>query len=286
MSRKKIVLIVTVILFGFIYYCFFINGAASIKDSLTNRDILENVYYLVQILVGITAVMGAFIAVWQYVLYVRGENLNIKNKRIEKAIDLSEYYKDHILNMLSFLRNIFEKSGVKAYLDKINVNDMKMFDCHELDKIMDKSSKMQVANIMYSKKMFDIIIESSSIYGIKLEFNQTKEEEGEPDEKIIRHVLGCVVNDMLNNMEFFALYFTHGVADESVVFQSLHQTFIESVQLLYYNIAINNHPDGKQLYTNVVGLYNIWNNRITEKEKQYTESGRKIVGGNIAETLS
>lgn len=35
------------------------------------------------------------------------------------------------------------------------------------------------------------------------------------------------VSGVLNNIEYFAMNFAHGVADDSVVYRSLHQSYID-----------------------------------------------------------
>lgn len=93
-----------------------------------------------------------------------------------------------------------------------------------------------------------------------------------------------IVNDLLNDMEYFSMHFTHGVADESVVYQSLHQTYVECVQLLYYNIAINNKTDGTQYYTNVVELYRIWYEKQRMNREKCIQSGRVVSKGKSVES--
>ena len=100
-----------------------------------------------------------------------------------------------------------------------------------------------------------------------------------------RMFMSQIVNKLLNNMEYFAMSFTHKVADESVVFQSLHQTYLEAVQLLYYDISKNNRADGRQFYTNVVDLYKIWYNKSKENRENVIKGGRKISRGTSAESI-
>lgn len=94
-----------------------------------------------------------------------------------------------------------------------------------------------------------------------------------------------IVNKLLNNMEYFSMNFTHKVADESVVFQSLHQTYLEAVQLLYYDISRNNRADGMQFYTNIVELYKIWYNKNKRNCENVVKGGRKISKGSTADSI-
>lgn len=239
-------------------------------------------------------IIGAIIAVWQYVLTSRSERAKISNDRVEKAINLAEYYKDNILPKVAALRYVFEESGIKSILDKIKPSDMIDFDSDELNEKLSSADINAITDKMKSKEMVKTIFFVDTAYNLNLgldEFINVKKSDGEKKEifvdkdGILKKFMSNVVNDLLNNMEYFSMNFTHKVADESVVFQSLHQTYIEAVQFLYYNISINNRPDGRQFYTNVVELYEIWYNKQKEKRKYVVENGRKISKGSTAKDI-
>ena len=65
------------------------------------------------------------------------------------------------------------------------------------------------------------------------------------------------------------MHFSHNAADSSVVYQSLHQSYIEMVEALYYFIAIMNTDSIDKFYTNVISLYGKWKDeRLRRDEKQ------------------
>ena len=84
-----------------------------------------------------------------------------------------------------------------------------------------------------------------------------------------------IVMETLNNLEFFSMNFNYNIADESVVYQSLHKTFLEVVYLLYYNIAVNNEPGDKKLFTNIIELYNLWQKKSEETKNEELNSLRR-----------
>lgn len=285
--KKIVTFLVTGVLIYITYKGFTMNGAKTISEMLTNRDALEKVYYIVQIIVGISVVAGAFVAVWQYVLTARSERMKINNDKVEKAVKLSGYYKDNILDGIVLFRNVFDESGIKEILGKIKPGDMKAFDKAELDVMLSSADIKAINKIMHSKEMMEIIkrenrcFEFGSGYLKHPDIIQDKEEIDSVTEQA---VMSKTVNDLLNNMEYFSMHFTHGVADESVVYQSLHQTYVECVQLLYYNIAINNKTDGTQYYTNVVELYKTWYEKQTKNRENCIRSGRVVSKGKSVES--
>lgn len=284
MSAKKIItFLVAFSLIYITYKGFYFNDVKSVSEAFTNREALEKVYYIVQIIVGITMVIGALVAVWQYVLTARSERLKIDNDRVEKAVRLSEYYKNNVLNRIIVLRYVFEESGIKNILDKIKPLEMKEFDELELRDILSQTDIDEIQNIIKSKKFIQAIKKANEIYELQFDLSKVTNDLKEEDSsfnRITNKLMSRLVNDLLNNMEYFAMHFTHKVADESVVYQSLHQTYIDVVQLSYYNIAINNKPDGKQYYTNVIDLYKIWYEKQRDNRKKATQSGREVRKGN------
>jgi len=85
------------------------------------------------------------------------------------------------------------------------------------------------------------------------------------------HLIGSV----LNTLEYFCMYFNTGVADECVVYQSLHQSFLGDVKLLYFAIAIKNVNGKDKYYTNIIELYNNWSQRDSEQQEKEINSSRK-----------
>lgn len=86
--------------------------------------------------------------------------------------------------------------------------------------------------------------------------------------KIIETYMNKVVSELLNNLEYFSMYFTHNTADDLVVFQSLHQSYIEIVETMYYNIAHQNEKPESRYYTNVTSLYLKWKKTQIEQQQK------------------
>ena len=295
MSKKKSVVILCCIFLGYILYKgFLLNGVTTFDSIFTNNEALENVNYVIQIIVGVSVVIGAIIGVWQYVLTARCERAKIKNDRVEKAVQLSEYYKDNILNKVTALRYVFKESGIIDILEKIKPADMVEFDQNELNEKLSKADIQELQKITRSEKVVQAILDADAIYGLDLEISEcmktTETAEGKEKclinkEKILKQFMSQYVNLLMNNMEYFSMNFTHKVADESVVYQSLHQTYIEVVQILYYNIAKNNKQDGMRYYTNVIDLYKTWYTRYKKKKDKNAKLGRTVMRGTLSEDI-
>ena len=82
---------------------------------------------------------------------------------------------------------------------------------------------------------------------------------------------------LLNNIEYFAMNFTHQTADESVVYQSLHSTYLSIMRILYFDIAQNNETGEEKLYTNAIDLFNIWRDKAILQRNDGIERQRGTV---------
>lgn len=70
----------------------------------------------------------------------------------------------------------------------------------------------------------------------------------------------------LNEAESFAMYFTSGLADESIAFPPVAQGYCQLCQGLASFIGVHRPENSVQLYPNLVRLYEIWASRL-EHEK-------------------
>lgn len=301
---KKV--IVFFMFFAIIYICsetLNANGIQKISDLYTNVTALENLNSIIQIICGIFVIIGTFIAVWQYTLSVRDSKDNrereyqlhekevfeMEKDRIQRAIDLSGYYKDYLIKDISILRHVYKTTGVIPILNKIDFNKIEHFDNHEINKYILAEDVKKIQSVTKEKKMVDALIVASEVTGLWTECREiiTIKEEEKLKKQVtvsadaIIYKFQSMVRDLLNNLEYFSMNFTHGTADESVVYQSLHKIFIETVQVLYYDIAANNTGAEEKVYTNTIELYNIWIKRAREqKDNEVAATREQVSKGN------
>lgn len=294
-KRKVSIAVVIVMFIAIIINTFIKNGVTNIKEMYTNTSALENVYYVTQTLSCVFVIVGVLIAVWQYVLSSRSEISRYNNEKIERAINLAEYYREHVLTGYAFLKNVFEEAEVKDIILKIRINDIKEFNKTELTNLLAESDVNAIKEKINSKEFVNIILKIINERGycfkngIVKEILIKREEDGNYDltESEVKAVkitfLNEIVNETLNCMEYMAMSFTHNIADETVVFSSLGPTYLEIVHLLYYNIAVNNEGH-KRLFLNVSELFTIWRDRTNKVKKDMSEVNRRSVSiGNKAE---
>lgn len=282
LSHRKII---TTFIIGFGIFLMLITAGLFRFYLKSEFELIEILYYTSQITSAIFVISGVVIAIWQYYLSYIDSKRNVDLICVQKAIDLSEYYKDYILMYKAPIEYIFNNSGISAILSKIEPSKIDHFDEKELQTFLTTEDIISLKTVQQSHKFFTAVINANSIYDIglsdeliKLYKNIDNEEYSlsELDAKKLSTFLGRLIIKVLNNMEFFSLHFTHNVADESVVYKSLHRTYIDIVQLLYYNIAKNNLLSTTKYFTNIIELYKLWNNKSLEDEEAFTNGVRSL----------
>ena len=90
---------------------------------------------------------------------------------------------------------------------------------------------------------------------------------------------------LLNKLEWISMYFIQKLADEDIVYQSLHQTYLKSIEMLYFKIVGYNDGNGTDKYfTNIIALYVLWqekkkfiDNEIIKIHKTSSSSATNLI---------
>ena len=85
------------------------------------------------------------------------------------------------------------------------------------------------------------------------------------------------LSDMLNQLEWFSMSCRYGLADEKIIYQSLHQAFLETVRVLYPFISKSNIDNEDKFYTNIIWLQDKWNKRRTKIRKKAEKRRQKYL---------
>ncbi|MCM1159366.1 MAG: hypothetical protein NC300_11390 [Bacteroidales bacterium] len=254
---------------------------------------LEDIYYIVQIISSVFVISGVVIALRQYILSIKNteivckQELELKNKeiyqrekeKIVRAIDLAGYYKDNILSLAKKLKKIYIDTGIFKIIQNIEMDNMRNFDIIELEKNLTNDQIEQI-KVLGNKYHVDTALKEESIaYNLEEDYNKgesTNNSSGGSKEQIAIDYAKIVV-ETLNNLEYFSMYFVHNTADHTVVYQSLHMTFLEVVKILYYDISSVNKNGERKFFINIITLFNKWNKIAEEQQGIEINTMRELV---------
>lgn len=239
---------------------------------------IESLYYSSQIVSSIFVTSGVVIAVWQYYLSSRSARTNLEITQVQRAIDLSAYYKDNILKYAPAIDYVFKQTGVLEILNNLKLEQFNDFDKYELNELFTKDQIEHLKGLQNTDLFIQSVIEADAIYNLDLDCQifdyqllnyQSKTSKPDKDNPFILSInqnqivvtfMSHLISNVLNNMEYFALHFSHKTADESVVYQSLHQSYFRLITYLYYYIAKQNENPSDKYYTNTIDLFKKWRN--------------------------
>ena len=219
---------------------------------------------------------GAFL-VWQQLRFARKELKDrFTYQKREKAVELAKYF-EKLLEDTLIVTLVIEKSKISKIMKNLKINEkriiLKEFNSFELKKIIPKFEKE------YKDKRFsDFLkeIKDTDLKKIFMDYSLTYENQ----EKAIEIIKRIMLKNM-NRLEHFSMCFISDIAEEQIVYQSLHQVFLSYVEMSYILIARMNSNGGKdKYYTSIIELYKLWKKRYfddLEKEDKHLNQINKRV---------
>lgn len=208
-----------------------------------------------------------------------------KNKgKVEKAIDLANIYRDLIkdiqiiMQVLSAHTDIYEIVTNRLSENKISEFTSKEAEALYTEEDWDKLNNFFCGQGMNGDLLKGLYVSNTSNLSDLLspmvmlsDFEQTN-----LSNTLIREYYKRKITDFLNQLEAFSMAFVQNVADDDVVYQSLHQSYIKIVKLLYFRISISNDKVTDKYYTNVIQLYNNWRSKEVEFERKISRANKKM----------
>lgn len=259
-QNKKIISVGIILLFVFfIIFMFF----------KFNKD-LENTYYVAEIASSVIVVSGLVVSVLQYTASnVENSILRDKEKKI-KAAEMANQFQAEMIPLLNTLAGAYSNSGFgKIVLEKMKKTEFVMFDKEEVDKIMSEI-KIDISQLLISLYI-GYLIDSGMVSKEEIFDEEGKLNISEENRKIAENKMTNCINDLSNKLEYFCICFNSGIADDDTVYQSLHNVFFQSVQMLYLFIFKDNTFEYDRLFSNITNLYIRWRERykeLVEKENE------------------
>lgn len=161
---------------------------------------------------------------------------NRSKESAEKAIQMAAYFMDNILTDLSIVNEIFNEEKITQIIGKRMFYDLVEFDREEMTKLYDKKD---IDKLKAKMKSLKIKLSKGEVNSVEI-----------PVESFLAKTL--------NKLEYMCMNLSSGLADDEYIYNSLHQVFINSMQLCYYFIASRNISNKDKYYTNIISVYNKW----------------------------
>ena len=240
-----------------------------LAESVNSAATGDAVMLIINVIMAIIAFTSAACAILTF-------NHQKKRSKKAEACRLAAHYANVILKKNAFITSVFSNSGVDKYIkDHVDMREIHEFDRNEMTRILDSNAitcDEFVGKVLEvdPKVIFNCRM-TSACSGIErdITFSGYIEVDAETGEKKLCNEAFLVndflqeITELLNQLEWFGMNFQYGVADEELLYQSLHKTYLSMVWMLYPIISYNNINNQDKLYTNVIWLFNEWRKRLT-----------------------
>ena len=203
--------------------------------------------------------------------------------RKEAACNLARVYSDEILDKCSIVKVVLDQSGILEFVkENFTMEDIKNFTQRE---VFDFATRNGIKFEDLRKKMntFDhfsilnaVTCKTNSMVernALNVAFREIADGHTAvpKNEKFLKLYFADTISSLLNTLEWFSMNCRYGLADEKVLYQSLHQTFLSTVWMMYYYISMNNAANVDKYYTNIIWLFTEWKTRLKEETDRYVE---------------
>ena len=225
---------------------------------------------------GLSVVSSIIVALITAIITIR--HFEIKNKKddIQKAIELSELFAQKILIWTNYITSIYTVINIKeinTHLQQtVDKGEALHFDINEYNGFYKTNYDEIKANIQALDTQVFI-----NARGRLLMAGLCNDYDLGVDKTYLFKEFLSIQSILANTLEYFAMYFNSEIANENAVYQSLHQTFISSVIILYPSICSVNSKSSEKYYTNIIDLFNKWVERRHKIESDLRNIERKHI---------
>lgn len=258
----------------------------------------EELYFFISLIISGASLLISFIGiifVYQQVKKMNDQLTYDKSVvRRQKALDMSKEFQQLISNELGYVKNSLrnhqylqfdkDKDISREFYEFDKEEAFRLFNVksvEELNKFIEFNSINKTSLILaymekyavHDEKMMAKLMELYKFYSNPENYN--KAPQNFPDINQIMTKMAMKFNEnqlsLMNKLEWMAMHFNSNLADAELVYQSLHQTFLDTVSILYLNIVVLNSKvknENEQYYQHLTKLYRKWKDISLEKEKE------------------
>ena len=262
----------------------------------------EEVTLLEQCVQWIT-VFGFPFIILQVFLFQKDMKSRFDYQKREKAVEMAREFQE-LISEIYYFNVVLKKTDLESIMKKVNYNQLQYFDVEEAKSIFTEKEIEQLKEITIPEKLgFKNLADAHIMANIndyryqkfydkllKNEYNPYQNPSVEEEVNFNNDYFfylnkfnieyGARKLEVLNKLEYIAMYFSNDIASEKIVYQSLHQVFLKIILFFYYDIAQMNDKGSKdKYYCNIIKLYCKWSgeyHKVLEREKSFKRKGLRM----------
>lgn len=246
-----------------------------VTNNLTFVDVTTLIANISTSLSIIITIIGAIIA---YKTFKDSK----KRKIDENAVSLALFFQTSILNEASHIFALLKDSDYSSIMQKIKLSDMRLFNIEEIKSLTNNENilaeiESAIKKLDPKKIVFYLnLCDTPNCNDNKIISTSIRHYVESDDTNLLYSAMKSKIISILNQLEWFAMNLNSNIANEEIIYQSLHQTFITFIATFYYFICSFNNAGYNKYYTNIIELYNLWLARQTEMKMAEDDAKRKV----------
>lgn len=213
----------------------------------------------------------------------------------DAACELAKFYAQDVIEKFLFVSHVLQTSGLSDEIEKaISYKSLDKFDRKEIEPLLNEKG------YEYEKFLNRMChIDPETIIRAKMKVATSISEIAELQEQIeqlssktpaqIKEISLSLNSQftvqstmLLNSLEYFAIRCNYKLADEKILFQSLHKTFLSYMVMFSPFICFSNGKSDCKLYVNAIDLFRLWRDRYAsmqadiEKQKDLVKKQKEL----------
>lgn len=261
---ERIFCIILLLVFvGIITYLFFGNATIQNPETVESQEILLHGISLDNISVWFTSIALICTALWSMYQFVK----NRTSKQQEKASEIAQDFANNLIEKMGIISDVLlpNKEIEQMVSELVQSKKLCQFTTIEISHILNDESCFEKCNNIINEK------ETQKKYNEILSDRYNDEEKKKFDS-----YFPLLVENTLNHLEAVCINISSHAAGSQFIYNSLHQSFLNTVEVLAIKISGNNYNNVDKYYINIIEVYNMWNKQRIKDIERLTATQRKI----------
>lgn len=210
----------------------------------------------------ITLIGLIFTAIWSMHQYKKSQ----LSKQQEKASEIAQDFANNLIERMGLISDVLmPNQEIENMLKKIDSSKLCQFTRVEISEIMNDNQCFQKFHkILYSKR-------TQKRYNEILHKRYSESELERFDS-----YFPLLVENTLNKLEAICINISSQAAGSQFIYQSLHQVFLSTIEVLAIHISTSNTNNVDKYYINIISVYNMWNLQKQKDINKLNKTGKKI----------
>lgn len=253
-----IIILIILIICGFILTTFqTIN-----PDSVESQQIMIYGISLDNWVTWYTMIGLIITAIWSIYQYSK----NVLRKQQQGASKIAQDFADNLIERMGIISDVLmDDKNFSNIIKKIDTSKLKEFTDFEMKKNINIKNYFDIFNkVVYSKetqKKYEEILKET--------YNEKEIERFESD-------FALLVENTLNKLEALCINISSKAAGSQFIYESLHQVFLSTIEVLSIKIAGTNTNNINKYYTNIISVYNMWSSQRNNDIEKLNKTSKKI----------